>query len=508
MGKKSKTKKEGRRRASSIADHQRIGKSLVPPLLKVPNLSPHSWIDDRLPEMLWACLVITVLPRDAALTAFRSVAAVGFAHRGVERRGDWLLFHSQLPNLPPEYLHTIVRVVTAHPLGYAALRPLLLLEGLPGRELWKSLLDVEPQDDDWQTLGRAVLLTLDHQSQEATDVRWLSVLFLMGLGVMHFPEHLREQGDCIVEYPNRGDMRAVRPSIRATEGAIVSASVQGASQWPIAFWLECLRRTGCMPARIPGKQRVSYSVPDTIRSVLVLHAALVEHWFASLQSTSVDARHDTAFGFAFFCLSALLEMLVGRNGSGILARTLLRSIVECRITLAYLAKANSHDLWQKFRKFGTGQAKLALLKLDQVEGKLPEFVDPDVLERLANEDFYEEFIAIDLGHWCGSDLRSMAEKSGTKDDYDRIYGWASAYVHGHWSAIRDACMTHCFNPLHRLHRIPFGGHRMLEDAVPDAVALVNSVLADLSRIYPQFDGRVALIPVATKGRISSADACD
>lgn len=50
-----------------------------------------------------------------------------------------------------------------------------------------------------------------------------------------------------------------------------------------------------------------------------------------------------------------------------------------------------------------------------------------MLEMLANEDFFQEFVEIDLGHWCGKDLRRMSEDAGTKGDYDRFYGWASGF---------------------------------------------------------------------------------
>ncbi|MCL8054530.1 hypothetical protein M8833_34880, partial [Pseudomonas aeruginosa] len=88
---------------------------------------------------------------------------------------------------------------------------------------------------------QAVQKTFDHQSQEATDVRWVSILFKIALGEMLFPagfeEHLLE----IVEYPNRGDMRSVRPSIRAME---MTFSHLGQSSWSESFWTDMLQQTG------------------------------------------------------------------------------------------------------------------------------------------------------------------------------------------------------------------------------------------------------------------------
>jgi hypothetical protein len=163
--------------------------------------------------------------------------------------------------------------------------------------------------------------------------------------------------------------------------------------------------------------------------------------------------------------------------------------VDCRISLAYLLLRDDHELWSKFRKFGSGQAKLALLKIEELEDK-PSFIDDSILEQLANEDVYQEFFPIDLGHWCGLDLRKMAEASGTKSDYDKYYGWASTFSHGHWPAIRDTCLTTCLNPLHRLHRAPLFAHRLMDDTLPDAIHLVNLILLDVAKAYPGFSAKI------------------
>ena len=323
------------------------------------------------------------------------------------------------------------------------------------------------------------------------EVLRLSLLFKAALGGLHFPVALKERAEELMEYPNKGDMRSVRPFIRASEMSLAMLFPSDDS-WSKTFWKECLDNTVCNPAGLPRQPGPEYDQIASIKLIQQVHKALLGHWFNTLDTTAVDSTHDAVFGFGFYGLAVLLEMIVGRNGSGITGRALLRTLVECRITLAYLRHADTTALWDKFRAFGTGQAKLALLKLDEMSENKPSFVSSAVLEQLSNEDFFQEYVQIELGHWCGLDLRKMAEVSGTKDDYDKVYGWASTFVHGHWSALRDACMTHCFNPLHRLHRVPLPGHRILEDAVPDAVRLVNSILDDVAVLYPDFALRVVL----------------
>jgi hypothetical protein len=205
------------------------------------------------------------------------------------------------------------------------------------------------------------------------------------------------------------------------------------------------------------------------------------HWIEASTSTAVDAVHEGTFTFVLYALTCLLEM-VGVNRLGIAGR-LLRTLADCRITLAYLQHKNDPDLWAKFRKYGVGQAKLALLKLEEA-AKPPHSISMETLKRLANEEVWQEYSDIDLGNWAGIDLRKMAEESGTKDAYDAHYGWNSGYAHGHWSAMRDVTLTTCLNPLHRLHRVPAGGERGLGDVVPDAAEIVEAMVVGLLRAYP------------------------
>src|SRR5215208_8280936 len=71
---------------------------------------------------------------------------------------------------------------------------------------------------------------------------------------------------------------------------------------------------------------------------------------------------------------------------------------------------------------------------------------------------------------------AVSASEAFKDEYDRYYGWASAFSHGHWGAVRDSVLQTCQNPLHRLHRIPRATRRTLEDDVHDACRLVDQVL--------------------------------
>jgi hypothetical protein len=315
-------------------------------------------------------------------------------------------------------------------------------------------------------------------------------LFQIAAGKVLFAQHLEEQAKEIQYYPDYGDIRKVRPSIRSME-MIFRNKESGANTWPSDFWDTCFENTSCLRGDIREADK-PIPVGTTVQRLREVWVALEQHCYETATTTAVDARHDSIFGFVFYALSILDELLRIANSQAIAGRLLLRTIVETYITFVYLITNDKDKLWSSYRSYGAGQAKLAFLKLEEAVGDLPTFVDKESLESLANEDVYQEYLPINLGHWDNMNLRKMAENSGCKDIYDRYYGWTSSYMHGHWGSIRDSVFTTCLNPLHRLHRIPRGKQRTLDDVVPDACTIVDKILDLLDRAYPAFKERVTV----------------
>lgn len=473
---------------STLDEHSREGKMLSPPLTRVPKMQPMSWASDRLPEMLWAALLVTHMPRVRALSVFRKLADRISSLPESERFGD--VTHSGLAKSPAA-LHEVSSIIVAEEGAARTLTPLLLLENLPARERWQDALSRAESQLGWEGLMRAVALNLNHQSQEATDCRWLKVIATAASGSLHLPSSGfgPELGNEIENYPHYGDMAKVRPSIRAMEGAI-SCLARETSEWAPRFWKQCLRDTACFPLRAETL-RGNVSQGSTLGRVREVYRQLIDHCTKTTTTTDVDARHDTVFGSALYCLALVEELLRIVNCQSVMARGALRTIVELYITLAYLIKKNDGKLWTSHRVFGAGQAKLVFLKLEGT-GDRPAFVDLDTLQALANEDTWQEFLPINLGHWDKCDLRKMSEEAGVKDAYDKFYSWTSTYSHGHWCAVRDAVFDTCANPLHRLHRIPREAARALPDVIPDACELTDTILRLVSEAYPTFDARITL----------------
>ena len=489
MTKKRKQQRKSGRSASSLADHQRRGKTLTPPLMRHP-VTLWAWSDHRLPEMLWACLLLTTLPRRQVIGIMRRIATTArdWSQETAEKPKDLAITHSGLPDLPQELRTKVMAIICEDLAARRALAPLLLFPELPGYSIWHESLDELDVKPDWPPLMTAVARTLYHQSEEATDARWMKQFFLLAVGKLHLPT--QEMVRQIVQYPDYGDLRAVRPFIRASEIGMVGLDPPP-TNWATTFWTKCLNETPCMQRTSTQSSPVISPIGTTAEQIASVRKDVIEHFFASLHTTATDPRHDTSFGTALYSLSILEELVGILAPTSIMTRFALRTLLECTLTLVYLAYKDDPDLWKSYRVYGAGQAKLALLKLEEDEGAA-QYVNVEELEELANDDAWEEFLEINLGHWDRSTLLRMAEEAGMRSLYDRYYPWTSAYLHGHWSAIRDSSFQHCMNPLHRLHRIPRSGARPLPDVLVDACAIVDETLSVLANLYPPFVPRVSL----------------
>ena len=492
MAKKRERKKKPRQKKySTITQHKLQGKKLIPPIYQIGNQKNASWIDDRLPEMLWAILLATHLPRENALSVFQQVAKYIEDLPEEDKFHD--VTHTGLSKLQSEHLDALLSIITARQEQKDILVYLLLLDELPARELWAKALNIDKISDDWIPLMMSVSDTLWHQTQESTDCRWLKVLCRMMAGKIKIafenPEESKQWIEEVLRYPNHGDPSKVSASIRAAEIGSSDSSVHQ-SEWAAKFWNECLVKTPCFPFN-SSFTKTDVSAGTTVKCVGEVYQFLIEHTHNTCTTSNIDAQHDTVFGMGLYCLSLLQELLPIGRCNLIGARIALRTIAECYITLAYLARKDDAELWQSYRNYGAGQTKLAFLKLDESADE-PSYVNLQTLEQLANEDMWQEFLNISLGHWDNTDLRKMSIEAGVKDMYDQFYSWTSTFAHGHWGAIRDTVFDTCDNPLHRFHRIPRQSTRSLPDVVPDACELVDKVLEIVSQLYPDFPYRVTL----------------
>jgi len=440
-------------------------------------MTPSSWLDDFLPEVLWAALIVDRLDRDDALAAFRALAHA--VDESAIALPDGQITHSALADDSVETVEAVSTLLCKDSAVGDALCPLRLLPDLPGYDAWSVAVGpLDSEMEGWARLASAVTSCFDHQSQSATDCRWIMVLARLVSGKLHLgvPDRDRE----ILDYPHRGDMRAVRPFIRAAEMAL--RNMDGPTEWPEVFWHSCLDSTECGPFYGYLPSSTGLEVGMTAAQLERLQSQIQAAFWVTMEHTSVDAKRDGVFGLSAYSAAILAELMRPGASTSIAARSSLRTLTEIAITLAYLVKKDDSNVWQQFRNYGVGRAKLIYMKQEGEDS--PSFVKTEVLEALANEDYWEEFTSIELGHWRGRDLRRLAEVTGMKDLYDKYYDWTSHHGHGHWGAIRESEFLICMNPLHRFHRVLAPQSLPLGDVMPDAVVVVNRVLDWVRKAYP------------------------
>jgi len=473
---KKKPSKSGKNR-TALLDHKKVGSVLQPGFAQFGDkLTFSSWSNERLPEMLWAAVIRVVQDQDFAIAEFKRVIAYVSEHSNKEKLSD--LSITGISKLDEELRNEFLVFLLSNPVTASALTVLKLFKNLPARESWLKFLPSTEPEPELNILMAAVGMCLPHQSQEATDCRWLKLMLMVVAGKFQAPQEMVEPW---FKYPYEGDQRSIRPSIRSCEMAF-NPMVEQDLTWSNNFWAESWENTPCLEL-IPESDVKSEVRDCSVDEIQKLRQELKQHWGKTHSTTGVDAKHDGVFGIAFYALSTLTEIASIGVSTGILARLGLRTILETHISLRYLIQKNEAQLWTKWRTYGAGQAKLNALKFDELV-EPPKFINTDTLESIAGEDLWEEFINIELGSWSGADLRKCSDKAGLKPAYDQYYSWSSTFTHGTWGAIREVCFNTCGNPLHRLHRYP--KESVLPDTLQDACILVNEILNDLNEAYPSF----------------------
>lgn len=460
---------------------------------------PSPWLDDCVPNLLWAAIVVYELERDAALEVLRAVVKATIDH--VKNRKELYVTHNYLAIANNEEFDTMMAPVLGSTALQKVMPALLFSTWLPDREHWAR--HFEPIDDDVSSaiLMASVAVTHFHQSQEATDLRWFKMLSLIfAQERMVFNHSFEERLTEIAEYPDKGDMRSVRPFLRAMELGTrsIEFGLEPTVPWPKdrtplaqynsePFWRELQDKTSCL---VPSEfKRADIGPAEARREFQGIYSLLTAYFHATTVTTKADPRHEGAFGLVLYAFHLAMISAVTPVNSLAEGRIVLRTVLELMITLHYLTIKDDATIWLQYRKYGQGQSKLAFLK-NVREEDIPEYIDLEQLEEFANEDRWMELEDIELGHWANLNLRKMAEEVGLKDLYDKFYDWSSGYVHGQWASARSTVFINCLNPLHRFHRIPGPIGQQFPSMLVDVSKLLNRMLDDVNSLYPAFKPRI------------------
>lgn len=491
-----KKRKRKKNPNTPLNQRQRHGKKLKSPFSELRRIIEwSSWKDHYMLNMLWACILAGTLERDHYIRIFREVS--NRAEKILDGKASVSLCHSFLATLEQSDFDAIFSPMLEEGNVKKSISAIILVETMPDFEKWNNLLSsMGITVGEWDTLMTAVAKCMPHQTQEATDVRWLKVFFLKKIGRAIFGPRAHHLAEYIEQYPNSGNADEVAAKIRATEIGYRSMleKPDGDSDTEIFLyektWEEFLQKTECVT--ILDKRDFSQDCTKLGHEIERIIDEISAHFCSTTTNTYVNPKMDSSFGLVIYALSVLRELTKMPNSPGPTGRILLRTIVECVIILTYLRKKDDSNIWMKYRRFGSGQAALAFLK-HSVQDDVPAYIDVDKLEYLANEDAWLELVDINFSSWSSMSIRDMAEKAGVMDVYNQYYSWTSGFTHAQWNAVRDSSFTICLNPLHRFHRliqVPVP----LPSVLDDCCKLCNRILDELSILYPNDISRLSVTP--------------
>lgn len=481
-----KKDKNVRARHTPLEQRRRHRKVFKSPFSDIErNIMWSSWKDHHLLNMLWACTLVGNMDRKSYLDIFQKIIdnAAPIAKGSIPAN----LCHNFLSTIEQSTFDSILSPILNNNDAATIVSAIRSVENIPDCNRWDSLLsNTASPDDPWNILANGIGACFDHQSQQATDVRWLKVYYCWYAGKLPCAPKVYDKFTELEKYPNCKNLDETNGLIRATEMALREFEVgehrpSAVKDFPVdEVWTELFEKTECI---YPPNANFQKDLENDLLSEIgdIINKVILQ-FHRILDSTNIDPRISHTFGVVVYSLSITYEVAITPYSRWATGRILLRTIVECYITLVFLRKKDDPDIWLQYRKYGSGRAAKALLDYEKQE-KIPTFLDMEKLCDLANEDAWLETVDINIGHWKNTSTRDLAIEAGIKHIYDQYYEWTSAYTHGQWAAVRDSVFDECLNPLHRRHSI-LRTPEPMPTVLEDCCNLCNLLLDELNTLYP------------------------
>ena len=337
-------------------------------------------------------------------------------------------------------------------------------------------LHVDPAEAE-RYLAQAVAAIFDGRSPGATAVKTSVFRQFITSGRLKFARNTVPE-DELRRYPNAvtpEERGMVESFIRASFGALAGIDEEDAARrgtWATRFWqsnwsLFVCRRAGPEPAtdaeaKKDAEERVSPELDEIGERIGTIWEQFLQAAITSDPGLYDPSRHEVLSGLA--ARGIRMAFVVATDPalwSGEFGASMLRSVAEIQIILAWLGSAAGDDpeIYGRFKDFGRGHLKLAKLHAEDIADRdvSQPFWD-DLLETLdeeVNQETLEEFQDISLeGTFSGIDMRKMAIAAGAEDLYRLAYAPLSAIAHSEWPMLIRYSMEPCVNPLHAFHWLP------------------------------------------------------
>ena len=468
---------------SKLSDHTFKKGKFITPLNSIPQMkelsNEDSWAYGRMPEYIWIGLIFDKYGRAEGLKKIYTI--ISKMHKIIPD-----LFSIQiskiiaLDDVTQMQLYECVTAV----ISTDTLSPLTIILTTSVAPIFSSYFYCKEEtiEERCNRLTKVLEKTMDHQSYEATDIRFIALYFSLLSGRIHL---LKEQIDLITAYPNltHSDetMRIARPTIRACEAMILQFE-EKSTDYLQHFWRCISKMTDCTLFAI-NFQEEKRNVDLYMEYLHEIFIFLTEV-FTSI--TPLDNKMNVILGIATYSYKRLTEIYSHNLFNTISGRSCIRVLIENLIMLKYLLKNESlhENIWKDFQLYGLGLYKLVLTKHRENEVSSEAHFDQDYIEALVNEFKEEEFINMDTRYFDNQNIRLKAESVDEKLLYGLYYDYDSSFEHGLWGAIRESALLKCNNPAHQYHCVPdIDSNIVLKSVLPDCIMVMNKTITLLHELY-------------------------
>lgn len=466
-----------------LSDHTFKKGKFITPINSLPMMQEFedkkSWTYGRMPEYLWIGLILKYYGREDGLRKSYGIISA---------------LHKLAPDLYTARLSLILKLDTDIQKQFydyivcigakEALAPLTIYLTASRTPVFAECFYCPEQsiDDRCEAIVQTMRNIMDHQSNEATDIRFVALYFNLLSGKVHL---LKDQLDLLVAYPASKHtdeiMRMARPTVRSLEMMILTFENTD-SEYLKGFWRCVSEMTECniFTVEFPEEKRNISAYMEKLHEVFVYLSEL----FAA--TDPLDEKMNVLLGIATYSYKRLKEIYEHNLFNSISGRSCVRVLIEDYIMMKYLVKNEaSHDnIWRDYQLYGMGLYKLVLARHRESGVSEESHFDEKYIEALVNEFKGEEFIDMDTKYFDKQNIRLKAESVGEKNLFGLYYDYDSSFEHGLWGAIRESSLLKCNNPAHKYHCVPdIEDETRMKTVLPDCIMVMNKTLSFLNELY-------------------------
>ena len=438
-----------------------------------------SWPYGRMPEYLWIGLLLKHYGRDEGLR--KSYGIISTLHKLAPDLYTARL--SQVLKLDTDIQKRFYDYIVSNG-AKEALAPLTIFLTASKAPVFSEYFYCSEQsaEDRCESIIQAMHDIMDHQSNEATDIRFVALYFNLLSGKLHLQ---KEQVNLLMTYPvskqTNEIMRMARPTVRSLEMMVLTFE-KAESVYLKEFWRCVSEMTDCsiFVIEFPEEKRDITAYMEKLHEVI----AYLSELFVS--ANPLDEKMNVLLGIATYSYKRLKEIYEHQLFNSISGRSCVRVLIENYIMMRYLVKNEpSHDnIWRDYQLYGMGLYKLVLARHRESAVSDQSHFDERYIEALVNEFKGEEFIDMDTKYFDKQNIRLKAESVGEKELYGLYYDYDSSFEHGLWGAIRESSLLKCNNPAHKYHCVPdVEDETRLKTVMPDCVMVMNKTVSFLNELY-------------------------